>query len=262
MTLEATPALSVRIAAEFLDEERQHPPGECERQMAEAAEHNLAGTFEPARRLRRNEIIERTPNRDGGHAKRLLFRQFAQPSRSRLHLPRIAAEAEISEPGSMMRASKSYELFDTLAAMQLQVGARGEAPHAVSYEHELGGARFLEVRLHMAVQLTGKPIDASERRLKIDGLCLDPLRAKPGQEPTPQAAIAKIAMHEHDGDLPRPRLLCWGAEQRLEGLNDGEQCEIGEAFGGDCPASCEEAGLLAARDPGAPGPGNGEGGKD
>ena len=40
----------------------------------------------------------------------------------------------------MMRASERYELFDTLAAMQLQVGARGEAPHAVSYEHELGGA--------------------------------------------------------------------------------------------------------------------------
>ena len=145
--------------------------------------------------------------------------------------------------------------------MLLEVGARGQAAHAVGDEDEPAAGATAKKVLDVPVQLRGERVDAREGRLKAHRPGAETVPAQLPQHPPPKAAIAGIAMHEqHRQRVSQERALPGGAhEQPVEGLDEGEERKVGGAFSGDYGASREEAKRLIPSALARPRPSNGEG---
>ena len=157
------------------------------------------GAGEAAAVLRRDEVIRRAPDRHRRHAW-IGRRQSADPGAVRLHLPRILAQAVVSEPGPVVRGAECYQLRDPARSMPAQICTRREAAHAVPNERNLIRPRLRAQRFDPRVQLIGKPVDAPERRFEVDGGDGKASGLQFAAQPPPGAPIAQIAVDQQDRD--------------------------------------------------------------
>lgn len=198
-------------------------------QMAKSWNHLIENTIDPAVTLGCYEIVCAAP--DAQHRDVGFWRLHAlHPRATRFHLTCAFADAVGRNPRALMRRRKRHELCDASGPVLAQICPRDQAAHTVGDERNLvrfqRGAKGLNARM----EFIGKSVDASERRLKIDGRNGEAIRSQLVPQPPPRATIAHVAV-----DQQKRNAIGWCARRHVvahprsfEGLNDDKNKEISQ----------------------------------